>query len=193
MRVHRKNVVGLLPFVLFMILLLFHACAGESDTGSTGSTGSIIFSIRLHSPTTEGMDRHATAINCAATGISTVEGVVLDENNSSIASGGPWACSDGSGVISGVESGSNRTLVILGKDSSGNVLYRGETTGITVIAGETNDAGTVVAEPFHLTLLIPSNGSTATNGAFAFQWGDVTQAHQTTRFRSQKTLALPQP
>ena len=87
MRVHRKNVVGLLPFVLFIILLLFNACTGESDSGSIGSTGSIIFSIRLDSPTIESTDRLATAINCAATGISTVEGEVFDESNSSIGFG----------------------------------------------------------------------------------------------------------
>jgi hypothetical protein len=64
----------------------------------------------------------------------------------SLPSGGPWDCEAHQGTITGVPAGSNRKFVILGKDSSGNVLYRGETTGRTVSANQLTTTDTIVAE-----------------------------------------------
>ncbi len=53
----------------------------------------------------------------------------------------------GQGTIDGVPVGVERVLKVLGLDGAGAVLYSGEVTNITVVAGQTSDVGTVVMEP----------------------------------------------
>ena len=74
--------------------------------------------------------------------------------------------------------GLDRTAVVLGKDINGDVLYRGEQSGITVTAGETADAGTIVVELFNPALnppvlISPTNEETVKSGSFSFQWNPV--------------------
>jgi hypothetical protein len=89
----------------------------------------------------------AAALDCAGNGVSTVEARVYDESASYLVSGGPWECDAHSGTISGVPVGSNRVVVILGKDDSGEVLYCGKQTAITVTEGQRTHAGTIAAVP----------------------------------------------
>ncbi len=50
-------------------------------------------------------------------------------------------------AISGVPVGVNRTLTLHGLDGGGSITYEGIVTGITVIGGDTTDAGTVAMAP----------------------------------------------
>ncbi len=113
-------------------------------------------------------------IDCAASGVSTVEGKVYDENNSYLV-GDSWPCSYHQGTVHGVPVGSDRKLVVTGEDSSGNVLYRGEVTGITVTAGQTTSVDTMVLS-FEPTLSAPADGSTVAADGFSFEWDSVTGA-----------------
>jgi len=142
MRGSRKKVNGLLHFVLCIFLIILVSACGDAIY-STSETGSITFSVEWQGAPSESPGRYTAVLNCAAAGVATVEAEVYDENDSYLAGGGPWNCDDHSGTITGVPAGSNRKVVILGKDSSGNVLYRGEATGITVIANQSTDAGTI--------------------------------------------------
>ncbi len=157
-----------------VIIVLISGC-GDAQYSSS-ETGSIAFSIEWKgAPTLQPASRaiKAAPLDCEAADIDKVTFDVYDENNNYLAGGGPWDCEEHQGTVDGVPVGPNRKLVVLGTDSNSNVLYRDEVTGLTVSAGETTDAGTIAAEPFNLTLLIPSDGSTVTSGAFAFQWIDL--------------------
>jgi uncharacterized delta-60 repeat protein len=82
----------------------------------------------------------------------------------------------GKGTISNVPAGSDRTLTLRGLDTAGTVLYEGVTTGITVVGGQTTDAGPVemVAK---VAPLAPSGVSaTAGNAQVTISWGAVSGA-----------------
>lgn len=115
-----------------------------TSTDSDGATGSDSVSITVSGT---GSIAVTWLINCQAAGISTVEGTVYDSSDNTVASGGPWDCAAHSGTIENVPEGSNRKVVVLGKDSSGEIIYQGGQTGIDVIAGQTTNAGTIIFEP----------------------------------------------
>jgi len=167
MIVNQKKVVDFSHFALFILLILLYGCGSESETGS------ISFSIELQSATTEGLDRHATVLDCAASGVSTVEGTVYDENDSFLTDGGPWNCDDHSGTITGVPVGSDRRVAILGKDSSGNILYRGEVTSITVTADQITDAGIITLAPMQWVRLLGTSGNDTSCGAAVDSDGNI--------------------
>ena len=161
---------SILPFALCIFLILLCACDGGSGTSdeSPSDTGSIAFSLVLEdSSISERSVVRASAsvsagtIDCAASGISTVEATVYDQNDNQLKAGGPWPCDNHQGTITGVQRGDNRKVVILCKNSAGNVLYRGEKPGITVTGGETTDVGgiTVSPETYTLTVVKDSTGS----------------------------------
>ncbi|MCD6265698.1 MAG: hypothetical protein J7K02_07025, partial [Deltaproteobacteria bacterium] len=154
MRNTLKIVTPLLRIALYIFLIIFLSACGEEPTHSSSETGSIAFCVEF-----QGAQKKiavlSQAIDCGSSGIATVEAKVYDENDSYLTGGGPWNCEAHSGTITGVPAGLNRKVVILGKDSSGDVLYRGEVTGVTVTAGQTSSSGTIIAEPFQTTPLGP--------------------------------------
>ncbi len=182
MKDNRKRVIALLHFALCIFLIFFSACGSGSGTSQNTSsdTGSIGFSVEWNgAPTIEAFSAsvRGASLDCQAAGVSTVEGKIYDEDNNFLG-GDARDCEAHSGRITGVRAGINRKLVILAKDPSGNVLYRGEVIGITVTAGQRTNAGTIVADLFNPTLLTPSDGSTVTNGAFSFEWASVIGASE---------------
>ena len=50
----------------------------------------------------------------------------------------------GSGTITGVPAGTNRTVTAEALDSSGIITHKGTATNITVVTGQTADAGTII-------------------------------------------------
>jgi hypothetical protein len=92
--------------------------------------------------------------------------------------GGPWSWSAGSGTIEGIPAGTGRTVVLLVNDADQQVLYRGEASGIDILAGETADAGTIGCNDFVPTLAFPNDGATVTGNAFENRWGAVTGASE---------------
>ena len=132
-------------FALCIYLIMLSACGGGSDTSQSTSsdTASIAFSVVFQGAPSESKVRQAATLGCAASGVSTVEASVYDQNNVLLRSGGPWNCEAHQGTISSVPAGSNYKVVVLGKDSEGDILYQGEQTGITVTVGQTNNIGTI--------------------------------------------------
>lgn len=92
----------------------------------------------------------ASSLDCSE--ISEVTAEVYDENGTLLISGGPWDCSARSGTIDNVPAGSNMTVVVIGKNSSGDEVYGGETINISVTLGQVTDAGTIETVPIDMTV-----------------------------------------
>jgi len=170
-------------FYIFMIFLISGCGGGGDDNFSSDSseTGSASFNIAWHdAPVIRAAENTliTPAIDCEAAGVSTIICEVYDGSNTYLTSE-VFTCSAGQGTINSVPAGTNRELVILGEDDKGNILYHGKTTGITVIAGEINDAGTIDTHPFFVsTLLSPADGSEVTIGEFSLNWTRVETAYE---------------
>ncbi len=174
----RKFPFWLIP--LSLLLCLWSACGGGSgdnvvsvsSTPSAG-TGSITFHIEFQGPPLSASDSFIpvqAALNCPDTGIATVTAYIYDASNSVLASG-TWPCNAHSGTLTGVPAGSNRTLIIFGRDADGNNIYASlPVSGITVETNQTYNAGTISATPYTVTLLAPATGSSIVNCDFSFTW-----------------------
>lgn len=164
-------------FMLFLVLSL-NGCGNENHNDA--DTGSVAFGIAWQTtpantpdsgaPHAKVMAAAAASIDCTTIGISTVSSIVYDASNNSIASGGPWNCSDHTGTVNSIPAGSNRKFAVLGKDSAGNVLYRGEQAGVTITSGQTTNVGTITATVFTPSLASPSDASTVSASSLSFGW-----------------------
>ena len=172
--INQQKLNALLYSILCISLLLLAAACGEADHSSSG-TGSISFSVEWQgAPTIKDASGSTVtrALDCNTSGVDTVEGKIYDENNTYLAGGGPWNCSAHAGTIENVPEGSNRKVVVLGKDSSGEIIYQGETTGIDVIAGQTTNAGEIT-----VSSAIPANvTAVAGDGQITISWDSVSGA-----------------
>lgn len=160
-------------------LLFFSACGGGGNSENpastpTAETGSIGFSVEWQGTPLSTSDSsilgRSAELNCSASGIYSVSARVYDESNSLLASG-EWSCNAHSGTITGIRAGSNRALVILGKDSQGNNIFLGgPVRGITIVPNQTYNAGTITASPYSINLVSPASDSSIVNCDFSFNW-----------------------
>lgn len=163
-------------FVLAVIIVSFplwlSACGGgdSASSGSACETGAVSFSLVYHGADEGNLRPQAAVINCTGVGVATIEATVYSSNNDVRVDGGPWDCNAGQGTIASVPAGSGRTVVILGKDSAGDVVFRGEKSGINVVAGDQNDAGTINCHSFVPNLQAPADGAVVNAGAMGFAW-----------------------
>ena len=153
---------------LCISLLLFVSDCGDTDYSSS-ETGSISFSVEWRgAPTKQPYETGFRALDCSAAGVASVEAEIYDENDSYLTSGAPWLCSAHAGTIENVPEGTNRKIVVLGRDVNNNVIYRGEKSGITVTTGQTTNAGTIVVDPVSTaptaTITSPSDNSSYNQG-----------------------------
>jgi formylglycine-generating enzyme required for sulfatase activity len=143
----RQNVAHILSYAL-CISFLFLLCCGEGHY-SYSENGSLAFSIEWKdAPILKDASGaiKAASLDCGAAGVATVTFDVYSSSGTYL-TGDSWPCSNHQGTVNGVPAGSNRTLVVSGEDSVGNVRYRGEKTGITVTAGQTTNVGTIQVAP----------------------------------------------
>ena len=157
-RLNTKTHFGsyLLHLALCILLTLLSACGSGSDSSdeTSSDTGSITFSLVWEGATSERSAVYQAAVfDCAGNGVDTVEATVYDQNDNPLMRGGPWNCTDGEGTITGVPVGDNRQVVVFGKDSNGNGLYRGESSPFPVTAAGPNGAGTITMNYVGDTLL----------------------------------------
>jgi hypothetical protein len=167
--------------LICLVMLFLTSCGQGPETPS--DTGSIAFSVKLKGISYEGLEIHAMELDCDATGVETVVAEIYDEASLYLTSGGPWLCSAHAGTIQNVLTGTNRTIVVLGKDINGNVIYWGEKSGVTVTAGQTTNAGTIEVEPFDPpfdppTLISPTDGETVIGGSYSFEWDPIKGASE---------------
>ncbi len=168
-----------LNFLLSILscLFLLSACGDGDSTsnGSTSETGALAFDVVYHSAAGDFPSR-AAVINCAGEGVATVEAEVYDPFGTLLQSGGPWDCEAGHGTIMSVPAGEGRTLVILGKDSAGEVVFRGQKEGIHVLANSPNNVGTIECSAFVPRLPTPADGAVVISDTVALRWDAVTGA-----------------
>jgi len=172
-----KSIFGIIFAILFLILSIL-SCSNSNNTPS--DLGSASFSLTF--PDNQSLQQldvsiRATNISCTGLGINTVDVDVYDGTNTYL-TGDEFACSDGSGTVNKIPPGDDRTFVVLATDGSGNTLYRGETTGVSIENGKNTDVGTIDATAFVPELVLPSNQSQVTNSAVLLQWTDVPGAAQ---------------
>ena len=178
---HFKQIKSRLNLILLAIILscgfLLLSCNDNSSSnGSVSDTGLINFSVVYHQTGNANLQMQAAVIDCAGQGVATVEAAVYDAENVFLQDGGPWDCDAGQGTISSVSAGSGRIVVILGKDSAGNIVFRGHKTDIQVDAGTENDAGIIDCHAFVPSLQAPADGAVVNADAMGLAWNDVVGA-----------------
>ena len=163
---NRQKLPEFLLYVLCIFTIILVSACGDANYSSSCGTG-IAFSVEWQGAPTIQRTK-AASLDCDAAGVATVRVDVYDEDNSYLL-GDSWPCSYHQGTLcDDILAGSNTRLVVSGLDSNGNVLYKGEKSGITVKAGETTNAGTIVVTPVNTppaaTITSPSDGSIYTEG-----------------------------
>jgi hypothetical protein len=138
-------------------------------SSSTASTGAIALKVAWPKST---VAKAAPGIKMMA-GVVTVRFAVSGPGMTTITKDFPMV--DGQGTIDGVPVGVERVLKVLGLDSSGVVLYAGEVTNITVVAGQTSDAGTVTMDSAVYTISgkVTTDGTTGLAGVTITAVGPV--------------------
>ncbi|MBA7633868.1 hypothetical protein ES703_41439 [subsurface metagenome] len=171
----RKNItLDLFRICCFLLILVVTGC-GDEYSSSDGendlsNTGSYACSIKWPEdvPTLETTSVVSRAINCDEAGVATVAFTFYDGSGSYL-TGDEWSCSLHQGTVHGIPRGNDRRLVVTGEDASGTVLYRGEATGIEIVAGQTTQGGEIEMEQVYgteptATITSPSDGSKYTEG-----------------------------
>jgi hypothetical protein len=156
-------------------MFLLSACSGGGNTSndSKTNTGALAFQVVYHNVAGHRQPQAAAVIDCAGEGVATVAASVYDPGDAPLQNGGPWDCEAGQGTISSVPAGSGRTIVILGKDVDGNVLFRGAKSGIQVDADSENDAGTIDCYAFVPSLQAPADGAVVNTETIDLAWNAV--------------------
>jgi len=90
-----------------------------------------------------------------------------------------FSASAGSGTISGIPAGTGRTVTALGLDSTGATTHKGSSNNITVVAGQTTNAGTItmnttgVSMNMDQTLSDQAQNTTIAFSAMAMMTGNI--------------------
>lgn len=168
-----------MEFLFCSVLIMLVACGGSGSDKDRASSdnGSIAFSLVWKNGTTDNSAAQPHGVDCSDIGVATVSVNVYDGSANLAGTGGPWSCEVSNGIISEIEPGTNYTIEGLGMDGSGDVLYRGSKTGITVVAGQTTNSGEIVLEHARPTVSItsPEDGSKYEHGdtiSFISTWSD---------------------
>jgi hypothetical protein len=109
-------------------------------------------------------------VSCAAGGIARIEATLFRSHGKKLASAGPWDCSTLAGTLNNIPVASGIRVVILGKNASGAVLYRGERTDITITYKQRTALGTITAPSFTPVLSEPGPAAMLGSGRVKFAW-----------------------
>lgn len=163
--------------IFIAIIMLFVSACGSSNTSnnSTTETGELDFSVIYHGFSGD-TRMQAAVIDCTTEGVSTVEASVYDPDGIFLVGGGPWDCDAGQGTIAAVPAGSGRIIVILGMDSEGFIVFRGQKSDIQVDADNDNDAGTIDCYGFVPSLQAPVDEAVVNADEIGLAWNAVAGA-----------------
>ncbi len=149
----RKNItLDLFRICYFLLILVVTGCGDDysssDDDNDLSNTGSYACSIKWPEdvPTLEIASTVSRTIDCDTAGVATVAFTFYDGSGSYL-TGDEWSCSLHEGTVHGIPTGNDRRLVVTGEGASGIVLYRGEETGVTIVAGQTTQGGEIDMEP----------------------------------------------
>jgi hypothetical protein len=119
-----------LLFVALFCTLLLCSCSKRNFSNPSGAGAGVLSFTMIFDDTAHPRHSMAAVIDCTGLGIATVEAMVYDSNNESIAQGGPWYCDVGQGSISAVPACSERIVMIVAKEADGNTIFSGRQSGI---------------------------------------------------------------
>ncbi|XPS87499.1 hypothetical protein Dvar_55170 [Desulfosarcina variabilis str. Montpellier] len=118
-------------------------------------------------------------MDCQAGGVEQVVCEVYDADGNWLVTGGPWPCEAGSGRVEGILPGQGRIFVALAEDEFGNVRYQGETTGISIEAGQITQGVAIDAYLFIPTLSAPENEAQDVDpSTVSLEWETVENADE---------------
>ena len=148
-------------FIAICLLALIMGCSSGSDSKGQDVTiaptaqavGSITATLKWGAIA----KTSAKSVAAAPAGISTVR-IIVSGSGISPSVQKDFAAATGSGTIGDIPAGTGRTVIAQGLDVSGIVTYQGTATNITVISGQTTDAGTIT--------MVAGTGGTAVLGSF---------------------------
>jgi hypothetical protein len=168
-------------FLLLAALLgffIFWSCSdGNSPVEDSASdAGALSFNIVYLNDAESDLRSEAARIGCADQGIVTIEAKVYGPDNQTPVIGGPWDCEAGWGTISSVPAGSDKTVVVLGKDTDKKVTFRGQRSNVNVIANSVNHLGSIECHNFVPNLLSPKDDAVAGRGVVTLTWEAVAGA-----------------
>jgi hypothetical protein len=173
----KSKLNSFLLFVTVFYLFLLSSCGGgnSSSDSSSPTTGVLAFNVVYHGAAGK-LEPQTAVIDCAGQGVALIEAAVYDPDNAYLAGGGPWNCDVGQGTIASVPAGSGRSVAILGTDAAGNVVFRGQKSGINVVAGSQNNAGTIECYAFVPSLQAPADQAAVEPDAIVLEWADISGA-----------------
>jgi len=185
------NATGQRPgvWIALMTLLLVLLPAGCADYPSSDNeaaksneteTASATVTIRWNDAPqrAEAPPMLAAALDCQASGVAEVFCEIYDDAGENLVTGGPFECAAGSGTVTGIPVGEERTFVVLAEDTDGNVVYQGETSGVTIAAGEITQDVVVDTFQFVPVLTAPEDQALIDPGAVNLQWEKLDNASQ---------------
>ena len=179
---------GLRRFCLllsFLLLTLLPSSCGDDQQGSVSdgsdATASANLTIRWNDTPVpqDSAPVRAAALDCAAGGVAQVVCEVYDAEGNWLVTGGPWDCEAGSGRVEGIPPGQDRIFVVLAGDELGNIRYQGETTGVSIEAGEITEGVVIDAYLFIPTLSAPEDGAEDIDpNTVSLEWETVENAEE---------------
>jgi len=152
-----KRHILLFPIVTFLLLIVFsckYLPEDSQERGTGGITAKLVWIQDIESINKSEMT--LPEYSSIPTTVKTIRGVVSGSNMTTIQKDND--VSDGKGKIDNIPAGSNRTLTLQGLDSADVIIYQGEISSITITAGQTADAGTIVMGPVAYSVDSISNG-----------------------------------
>jgi hypothetical protein len=172
---HFRFGLGITYLIVLGILLLSACGSSDTDDDSVADAGALHFNVVYHG-TASDLQFQMAVLDCEGEGVETVEAAVYDSSDAFLIAGGPWDCDDGTGTIKAVPAGSNRTVVILAKNSEGGVVFRGHRSQIQIHADSDNDAGIIDCYTFAPDLRAPADGAIVNAGTMGLAWHALTGA-----------------
>jgi hypothetical protein len=176
---------GVCLSLILLCLTLFPSSCGDGQQGSlsggSDETASANLTIRWHdtSMAEDSAPIRAASLGCQAAGVEQVVCEVYDAAGNWLVTGGPWACEAGSGMIERIPVGQDRIFVVLAEDDLGNIRYQGETFGVSIEAGQNNQAVVIEAYPFIPILSAPENAAQDVDlSAVSLEWEPVENAEE---------------
>ncbi len=164
-------------------MIFFWGCGTDSSPESDhAEAGGAAFTLKWHqnkhSEYYAETERTIKSIsNCTTEGVATIECAVYAGEDILLVEGEQWACADRGGVLDGIAAGGNRTVVCLGRDDKGEVVYLGQEGGVT-IKEEENETVEIDCHPFFTTIEYPTSGLELEANNFEMTWDNVNNASQ---------------
>lgn len=139
-----NSISALNVFIIISLLTLLAGCGGGASgtpAGSTTVTTETTGSIAVNLAWAANAKTTAKSVAAVPATVKTIRIIVSATGMTSVQKS--FDATTGSGTISGITAGTGRTVTAEALDSTGSITHKGAANNITVVAGQTTDAGTI--------------------------------------------------